>query len=77
MDRKTAYEIVFEDLTNGVSFFNGCYDARNGKADYMYGIGTVMEFIAYSISDEVGDNFSNKFIENMILSEEKAGVLHE
>ena len=43
----------------------------------MYGIGTVMEFIAYSISDEVGDNFSNKFIENMILSEEKAGVLHE
>ena len=77
MDKKTAYEIVFKDLTNSISFFNGNYDARNGKVDYMYGISTVMEFIAYSISDEVGDNFSNEFIKNMILSEERAGVLHE
>ena len=77
MDKKMAYEIVLEDLKKRVSFFEGKYDARNGKEDYMYGVSAVMECIDYSISDEVGDNFSDTFIKNMIESERKAGVYDE
>lgn len=76
MDKKKAYEIVLDDLTN-LKLFNGYYDAKHGKKDYMYGINTVMECIAYKINDEVGDNFSEKFIKNMILSEERTGIKHE
>lgn len=76
MDKKKAYEIVLNDLKK-IGLFCGRYDASHGKVDYMYGISSVMECVAYNINDEVGDNFSNEFIKNMILSEEKAGVLHE
>ena len=37
----------------------------------MYGIFTVMEWIAYRVSYEVGYEFSNLFIKNMIESKEK------
>ena len=53
--------------------FNGVYDARGKDSeDYMYGISSVMEYIAYSISDKCGDEFSTTFINNMIESEHKA-----
>ena len=70
---REAYRIVLNDiLNNGCGMFTGNYDAKNGSADFMYGIATVMEHIAYSICDEHGDDFSNLFIKNMIASEQKA-----
>jgi hypothetical protein len=38
----------------------------------MYGISTVMEWIAYRVSEEEGDAFSDVFIKNMLDSERKA-----
>ena len=68
-----------EELTNlfnkmrKIALFNGIYDARGkGSEHYMHGIGAVMEYIAYSISDKCGDEFSTTFINNMIESERKA-----
>ena len=70
---REAYRIVLNDiLNNGCEMFVGDYDAKNGSAEFMHGIETVMEHIAYSICDERGDDFSNLFIKNMIASEQKA-----
>ena len=70
---REAYRIVLNDiLNNGCGMFVGNYDAKNGSAEFMHGIATVMEYIAYSICDEHGDDFSDMFIKNMIASEQKA-----
>ena len=70
MELQKAYEIVFNDLINsGCSLFLGKYDAKNGSPHFMDGIATVMEFIAYKISEEQGDEFSNSFVDNLIISE--------
>lgn len=54
---------------NAPNLFRGIYDAANGNKKYMYGISTVMEFIAYHAGDDIYDKFSNEFTENMIASE--------
>lgn len=72
MDRlKEAYSRVLNDMLNSeCGLLVGKYDAKNGDPSYMYGISTVMEWIAYRVSDEDGDAFSAMFIKNMIESEE-------
>lgn len=67
-----AYRIVFNDMLNsGCGLLVGEYDAKNGNKQFMYGISTVMEWIAYCVSEADGDEFSDLFIENMMKSEEK------
>lgn len=68
---KEAYKLVFEDLRK-CDMFIGKYDARNGNPNFMYGICTVMENIAYTISEEVGKKYSDLFSENMQTSKEAA-----
>lgn len=68
MDKKTAFAIVLEELIN-IKMFCGIYDAKHGNPHFMYGIQTVMENIAYSIDERVGDKFSDDFLNNMIKSE--------
>lgn len=69
MDKKRAYQIVLDDLMQ-CDLFRGKYDAKHGASEhYMYGISTVMEAIAYRVSEETGDAFSDMFIANMIKSE--------
>ena len=71
MNKSEAYKIVFEDLTK-CDMFKGIYDAEHGKDSFMYGVLTVMENIAFNVSEECGDKFSTKFTENMNKSHEKA-----
>lgn len=71
MNKKTAYGIVLGDLLRHPMFV-GHYDAKNGNKHFMYGIQTVMEFIAYSVDDNMGDVFENLFLENLIESEKNA-----
>lgn len=68
MDKTEAFKIVFDELQK-MNMFKGIYDARNGNTYFMYGIATVMEFVAYSIDDATGDNFSETFYRNMDESE--------
>lgn len=70
MDKTEAFKIVLNEMKD-ISLFMGTYDARHGSKKYMHGISTVMEYIAYNISDEVGDEFSNTFLNNLIASEER------
>ena len=37
----------------------------------MYGVSAVMEYLAYRVSDEYGDEFSEMFSKNMLDSENK------
>lgn len=67
-----CYEVVLNDiLKKGDSLFTGKYDAKNGSKEFMHGVSAVMEYLAYSVSDKKGTEFSNLFIKNMIESEKK------
>ena len=53
----------------GCEVFQGKYDAVHGDEKFMYGIHTVMSFIAF----EAGDyDFEDSFMDNMIECEERA-----
>lgn len=56
---------VIEALEETSSMFVGIHDKINGSDEFMYGIMTVMCSLAYSVSEEYGEDFSRKFIENM------------
>ena len=72
MTLQECYEVVFNDIIEkGDSLFTGCYDANNGSIECMRGIAVVMEYLAYSVSDDIGAEFSDLFIENIIKSKEK------
>lgn len=70
---RRAYRLVLKDLSK-ISMFRGVYDAVNGDEVFMYGIGTVMETIAFEAEDF---NFEQTFNDNMTRSEIKAGVISE
>ena len=68
--KSEAAQIVFYELLQ-CDLFNGKYDAKNGDEHFMYGICTVMENIAYMISEECHDRFDTEFMRNMQISEDK------
>ena len=60
----SACRIVL-DMLKECDMFCGIYDAKNGDDHFMHGIMTVMENIAYCISEEEGDRLSSEFCHNM------------
>lgn len=68
MNYKEAFALVFQKLKE-VPMFCGYYDAFNGNKHFMNGVSSVMEFIAYQISDEIGADFTDEFLSNMMKSE--------
>ncbi len=69
VEEKEVLKKIFSELEK-CKLFTGEYDAKHGQESFMYGINTVMEVLAYSVSDEFGREFCDKFINNMIKSEE-------
>ena len=69
MDKKEAYEIVYNDLITA-RLFRGIYDARHGNISFMNGIACVMEVIA----DSAGklEEFDSIFYKNLSESVTKA-----
>ena len=65
-----AYQVVFQDLMQ-IDLFRGIHDAKHGNVNFMYGIGTVIEYIAHGVSEECLEKFNKEFTQNMIASEEK------
>lgn len=65
---------VIKNLVDEMSecgMFCGRYDAKNGSDKFMNGVNTVMEYLAYQVSEEYYNKFSDMFIKNMIESEKK------
>lgn len=70
---RNAYKMVLEDMMNSeCGLLVGKYDARNGGKQFMFGISTVMEWIACRVGDDTLDEFENLFLKNMLESERKA-----
>ena len=63
-----AYKLVLDDLRK-INMFNGIYDAKNGKSDFMDGVWTVMACIAYGANHE---EFEDEFCNNRIKSIERS-----
>ena len=55
--------------------FRGVYDAKHGSDSFMYGIATVMEYLALKVSEEFYEEVSDIFVKNMVKSLDKAGKL--
>lgn len=73
MTKQDAYKIVYNDILNrDIGLFLGRFDAKNGKHEFMYGIGTLMDFIAYESSEADYDNFQKIWLENFQKSIDKA-----
>lgn len=74
MLKRLAYKIVYDDLTKppACGMFVGKHDARNGNDSFMNGIWTLMEYIAYEVSEKNGDKFNALFLDNLEESERKA-----
>ncbi len=70
---RRAYKLVYKDLRR-VSMFRGVYDASNGGEEFMHGIQTVMEMVAFIAEDF---DFETVFLDNLINSQVKAGVVDE
>ena len=65
MTKQEAYKIVYNDILNrDIGLFLGKFDAKNGKPEFMYGISTLMEFIAYESSEKYYDDFQEIWFEN-------------
>ena len=65
MTKQEAYRIVYNDILNrGIGLFLGQFDAKNGKPEFMYGISTLMDFIAYESSEKDYDDFQKIWFEN-------------
>ena len=71
MFKKWAYKKVFRKLCE-CNLFVGIYDAKNEHDDFMDGIGTVMEYIAYSIDEKTGNSFLETFLKNIAKSIDKS-----
>lgn len=76
MSKEEAFTIVYNELIK-IPMFRGIYDAKNGSIDFMNGVACVMEEIAYSISNDIGEGYAIVSTHNMVQSEKKAGVYND
>ena len=70
-EKQTTRKIIETIMRNG-SLFAGNYDAVNGNPEFMYGILSLLEYLAYSVDENFGDEIEDIFIKNMLKSEKKS-----
>ena len=73
MTKQDAYRIVYNDILNrDVRMFMGCFDAVNGTHDFIFGVATVMEFIAFESSEADYESYQKIFSDNFQKSVDRA-----
>ena len=76
MDKSKAYAIVLNDiLEKGCGPMVGKYDAVHGDKPFIYGVSSIMQYIAYNVNKDIGREFEELFLENMIKSEENKNLI--
>lgn len=73
MANMNSFLEVYKELSE-CPMFMGRFDAKNGDDDFMYGIATVMEYIACKASDETLLEFQNTFFKNFEKSVDNAKI---
>ena len=75
MDKQKAYKIVLDDIvSSGCGLFIGRYDAIHGDRNFMHGISTVMEYLAYEAGSDEFAKFERMFFDNLMQSEKEVKV---
>ena len=69
-EKKVIKKVVDEMSECGL--FCGEYDGKNGSAEFMYGIATVMEYFTYLISEDYGEEFEKTFFKNLAKSKKSS-----
>ena len=69
MNKEEIRQLVLEMME--CPLFRGEYDAKNGSESFMYGIFTVMEYLASCVDDTFYQSVSDRFTRNVIKSQEK------
>ena len=69
MAKEEIRQLVLEMME--CPLFRGEYDAKNGSEYFMYGISTVMEYLASYVDDTFYQEVSDVFTHNMVKSQEK------
>ena len=69
MNKEEIRQLVLEMME--CPLFRGEYDAKNGSESFMYGISTVMEYLASCVDDTFCQEVSDIFTYNMAKSQEK------
>ena len=68
--RKEEIKVLLEEMKQ-IGVFNGTFDAKNGSWEFMHGVACVMEYLAYQVSEDYGEKFSEEFFKNMRKSIDK------
>lgn len=71
MAKEEIRQLVLEMME--CPLFRGEYDAKNGSESFMYGISTVMEYLASLVDDTFCQEVSDTFTHNMAKSQEEEG----
>lgn len=69
MDKEEIRQLVLEMMK--CPMFRGEYDAKHGNESFMYGISTVMEYLASRVGDTFYQGVSDVFTYNMVKSQKK------
>lgn len=69
MDKEDIRQLVLEMME--CPMFRGEYDAKHGNESFMYGISTVMEYLASRVGDAFYQDVSDVFVRNMVKSQKK------
>ena len=69
MNKEEIRQLVLEMME--CPLFRGEYDAKNGSESFMYGIATVMEYLASLVDDTFYQSVSDIFTHNMVKSQEE------
>lgn len=70
-EKQTMRKVIETIMQNG-GLFAGDYDAVNGNPDFMYGISSLLKYLAYSVDENFGDEVEETFIKNMLKSEKRS-----
>lgn len=68
-EKQTLRKVIETIMQNG-GLLAGRYDAVNGNPEFMFGISTLLEYLAHSVDEDFGNKIKDVFIENMLKSEE-------
>lgn len=68
-NEKAVVKKVIETIMQNEGLFAGNYDAVNGNPDFMYGISSLLEYLAYAVDENFGLEIDNAFLKNMLKSE--------
>ena len=67
-EEKNVLKKVIDHYVELGGVFSGNFDSKNGKTSFMYGIETALGALAYEVSYNYGQDFEEKFFQNVAKS---------